>query len=316
MVLFLYGNSTFLSAERLEEVKIQFINKNKSNINSIVFDFDGRCSYEDVYVAIRSEGLFFSKKIIIVKNFIKSAIKEDQEKLLKYLSENNISEDMLIIFWEQGDVPKNNRLIKFFNDKFKTEKFDNLSGINLSNWIKAKAKEAGIEFEEKALTEFVSFVGDDLILVKNEIEKLANFSKDNFIREKDIELLVKSKIESNIFQTVEALSSGNRNRALKLFYEQIESGSDPFYVLSMYIYQFRNLIKVGGFYSDNILDKNIIAKETKLHPFVVQKSLSQLRGFSLSGLKKIYKELELIDIGAKSGKMDIERGIERLIIGK
>jgi hypothetical protein len=62
------------------------------------------------------------------------------------------------------------------------------------------------------------------------------------------------------------------------------------------------------------VDRDTIVKETRLHPFVVQKSLGQLSGFTFKEIKLIYKKLEEIDIGSKSGKVNIEIEIEKLII--
>ena len=100
---------------------------------------------------------------------------------------------------------------------------------------------------------------------------------------------------------------------MQTLHNQLDKGDDPFYILSMYIYQFRNLLKIGDFYFSGINNNFEIAKLTKLHPFVVQKGMSQLRNFNLQKLKDIYRILEKIDIEAKSGKRDIKLGLEMLI---
>jgi DNA polymerase III delta subunit len=82
----------------------------------------------------------------------------------------------------------------------------------------------------------------------------------------------------------------------------------------MYIYQFRNLLKVGDYYFSGLSDKYAIAKKTKLHPFVVQKNLAQLSQFSLNSLKNIYQKLEEIDYKVKNGEIEIELALDKFIM--
>ena len=78
--------------------------------------------------------------------------------------------------------------------------------------------------------------------MKNEIDKLLNYSKD--IKKENIELLVKPEFDLNIFKMVDALGYKDKDKALKLFKQHLEKGEGESYLLAMFIYQIRNLIKV------------------------------------------------------------------------
>lgn len=314
MLLFLYGNDTFRSNEKLIALKKNFKIKNTSNASSSVFDFNENDSFEKMQSILRAEGLFSSKKIIVIKSAINSADKTTQDKIIEYIESGDGSNDNVLIFWEENEPRKNNKLFKTMISKCKSEKFDKLAGVNLSNWIKEEFEARNITAGNSSINKLISFVGDDLFQMKNEIDKLSSFAKNKNLKEEDIELLVKSKVEANIFETVEAIGAKDKNKALKLFHDQIEQGDDPFYILSMYVYQFRNLLKIGSFYFDGISDRDIIAKETKLHPFVVQKGMQQLRDFSIQKLKLIYKELEKLDSGIKTGKVEIVDAMDGFIM--
>lgn len=314
MFIFLYGNDIFRSTEKLKYLKEKFIEKNTSNASSSVFDFNENDSFEKMQSILRAESLFSSKKIIVIKSAINSADKTTQDKIVEYIESGDGSNDNVLIFWEENEPRKNNKLFKTMISKCKSEKFDKLAGVNLSNWIKEEFEARNITAGNSSINKLISFVGDDLFQMKNEIDKLSSFAKNKNLKEEDIELLVKSKVEANIFETVEAIGAKDKNKALKLFHDQIEQGDDPFYILSMYVYQFRNLLKIGSFYFDGISDRDIIAKETKLHPFVVQKGMQQLRDFSIQKLKLIYKELEKLDSGIKTGKVEIVDAMDRFIM--
>ena len=58
----------------------------------------------------------------------------------------------------------------------------------------------------------------------------------------------------------------------------------------MIAFQFRNLIQIKQLL-DSGLSYGEIIKKTKLHPFVVKKSMESVRGYSIFDLKDIYKKL-------------------------
>ena len=163
-----------------------------------------------------------------------------------------------------------------------------------------------------AIEKLIVFVGNDLNLLSKEIEKLAAYREKGEISAKDVELLVKSKIDTDIFRTLDALSQGDKKTAMKLLHEHIESGDHPLYMLDRYFYQFRNLLKVKAMTEKNTPQPEI-ANKLKLHPYVVKKSFEQGKNFSLEQLKDLYKKLCGIDFEAKTGKVEIELALDRFI---
>ena len=158
-------------------------------------------------------------------------------------------------------------------------------------------------------------------MVKNEKESFRNtdcsYGKNKKIEAKDIDLLVRPKIEPEIFKTIDAISDKNnfnsgKKWALELLHGHIEKGDHPLYLLSMINFQFRNLLVVK-----ELMEKNqpyySILKTTGLHPFVVKKSYEQAAKFSLKELKEIYKKIFQLDLNIKTGKMGAELALDYLV---
>lgn len=99
-----------------------------------------------------------------------------------------------------------------------------------------------------------------------------------------------------------------------MLHDHLEDGEDPFYLLSMYFYQFRNLVKVKPLAEKNMSPQDI-ATRLKMHPFVARKSLEQARNFSWGKLKSLYKNLCQIDFEAKTGKTDIQLALDKFVAG-
>jgi len=338
MILFLYGNDNFRSWGKAVAIKNKFLRKDKIGSGLSIVDFEENNERIKLSEIAGVQGLFSSKRLVVIKNLILSGTSGDQQEVLDFLKTGakNIqaSQDTVLVFWEKELPRKNNKLFKFLLANSKNQNFEKLSGGKLSAWALKRIQNLGGKISQPALNKLIIYVGNDLLQMNNEIEKLTSYVscskyhvasikgknienqllKERQIQEQDVNLLVKSKIEANIFETIDALASRNKKIALKLLHDQLEKGDDPFYIFSMYVYQFRNLLKIGGFYFQGNTNQYEIAKAAKLHPFVAQKGIAQLRGFTLIQLKKIYKRLGELDLQIKTGKIDIVLALDRFVV--
>lgn len=351
MIIFLYGEDFFRSSQKVAEIKNKFLEKDPVASGLSIFDFEparnatpasnasrsdanwhsvaggDKAEIKKVLNVLSTANLLAPKRLVIVKNLISAGLEIEQEEMLSYFKKNKSIEsdsDAVIIFWENCQPKKGNALFKFLESKkieTKIQKFEKLSGVKLAGWIMKRIMEldAKAKISKTALDKLMIFSGDNMILLDKEIQKLVNYADGKVIKEEDIELLVKADINNNIFHTIDALANGNKKEALKLLHNHLKKGEDPFYILAMFIYQFRNLIKVADLKENQNAGEYEIAKISKLHPFVVKKSLGQMRNFSASGqafgkLKNIYQKLSDLDTKVKTGKIEIKLGLDKFII--
>jgi DNA polymerase III subunit delta len=319
MIIFLYGEDDFSSREKLVQIQNKFLEKNSQGASLAVIDFRENNQKMRFSDAASSGGLFSPKQLIIVKNVLIDADSSAQEEILDFLKTKKSiieSKDIIVVFWESENPKGKNSLFQFLLKNSKKQKFDKIEGVKLENWIIKKTQDlnSGAKFSKGALNKLIAYSGEDPFRLENEIRKLVNFKKGEIISEEDIEFLVKAKIDANIFKTIEAMSGGNKKAALKLLHNQLEKGEDPIYILSMYVYQFRNLLKIGEFYWQGRRNQHEISKVAKLHPFVVQKTLGQLKNFTEQKLLRIYKKLQELDLKAKTGKIDINLALDKFVV--
>lgn len=318
MIRFFYGEDKFRLNEKLKQLKEEFFKKNTSNASLGVFDFKEKFLLNEIKTNIKSRGLFADKILIIVKNISSVEDKKLREDCFYFLEKEltNIDNDNVeIIFLEEDLVAKNDKLLKWFLKNVKNEEFKNLSEMQLKKWIGEKFNTFNIIVPNIIVDKILENSGGNLTLINNEILKISNYigSGEFIVDEKDLVKLLNTRVEADIFKTIEFLSAGNKKMALETLHKQLDKGDDPFYILSMYIYQFRNLLKIAEFYFGGLRNNFEIAKLTKLHPFVVQKGMGQLNGFNLLQLKSIYQKLEKIDIEAKTGKKEIGINLDLLV---
>jgi len=319
MIIFLYGEDGFRSSRKLAEIKNKFTEKNKEGGTLFVFDFQEEdFKAEDLVMKLASGGLFSEKKLAILKSALQNKKMAESEALLEFLKKHKKEEDkdLTLIFWEQEKLDKKNKLVKFLLANSNSQEFTFISGGKLHGWIKEeiKAKSGGkVGILPAAVERLASFVGpEDLQLLDAEMEKLVNYKGTGEISETDIDSMVKSRINTDIFKTIDALSGEDKSLAMEYLHNHLNAGDDPFYLLSMYFFQFRNLLKVKPLLEKNIMEHEIAGK-LKLHPFVVKKSAMQGRNFSLARLTEIYKNLCELDYAAKTGKVEIGLALDKFI---
>ncbi len=321
MYIFLYGADTFRSAEKLSTIKNNFTEKDSSGAGLSYLDYGENATTADQFKDLLSaRGLFSTKKLIIIRDAISGQTPEKQKELLSILktdSSTEKDEDTSVVFFESSSPKKNGALYKFLFSKAKKQEFAPLETMKLSSWALEYLKNIAPNktIEKRALDMLIAATGSDLYLLSSELGKLSSYrAAAETISANDVQLLVKSRINSTIFQAIEALTSGNKAIALTLLHQQIENGEDIFYILSMYTYHVRTLLKIGDCYWNGITSPAQIAQTTKLHPYIIQKSLSQLRNLSPEKTKSIFRSLAMIDHQAKTGKVNPIQAIDTFII--
>jgi len=318
MLYFLYGENSLDSTEKLKAIKEKFLTKDSAGSGLSVLDYEEKPVRQNFLDIVSVPNLLAPKRLVIVKSLL-SAEEKLQEEILEYLKKEKsliADEDLVIFFWEGKSLKKGNALGKFLIQKAKAQEFQKPVGAKLNQWILKKIQainpKSGIS--QKALEKLIFYVGQDFFSLDSEIEKLTNHAGGKIISEEEVDLLVQSNFDLNIFQTIDALGNRNKKEALKFLHQHLKKGEDPFYIFSMFVYQFRNLLKIADLKENYRMNEQEIANKTKLHPFVVRKSLSQGRNFSLEILKKIYQKLGNLDAKIKTGQIDIKLALDKFIV--
>jgi len=304
MIIYLFGHDTYRSRKKLSEIIEEY---KKVHHQGLDFEYLTEFNFQKAKQKIEAVSMFSEKKLMVIEDI-------SDEDFLEYIKKNKLaqSKDVILVFYQAGEPDKRTKYYKFLNKKpVMAQGFENLTGQRLENWIKKEIAILKGSIDGMALQKLIFFVGSDLWQMKNEIEKLLSYSKT--ITSQNIDLLVKGKVDLNIFDTIDALGQRNKPKALKLLHRHINEGESEIYLLTMLIYQFRNLIKLKSLEQQS-MPYYALAKQAALHPFVVKKSLDLLRNFSLDQLEKIYKQLLQIDIDIKSGKIEQQVALDMLVV--
>jgi len=183
---------------------------------------------------------------------------------------------------------------------------------DMPSWILRKAKELGGGFRPDAARLLASYVGNNTMRARNEVEKLITYvGERQVVEEADVSLLTAQEQEGNIFTLTDALGERNSKAAMQQFMLLMED-NDLLELTGMIHRQFRLLIQAreildaGGKAQD-------IERELSVLGFVSRKLADQARRFSMRQLLEIHDRLLKIDLDMKSGGIPGDVAYELLI---
>lgn len=346
MIYLIHGADSFRAHEKLNELIAEFGKKDKGQINLEIFDADQPAGglANKVKAASQSMGFFSSARMIVIKNLFSAGDIKTKEEIADYVIDmDKKKREVDFVFFEGKEIGKKgaaggkewSALVK----KATLFNFALMTSVEINKWVVARVSAYGgpaqsnknlkeswkIKITPQAVNKLALYVGGDLWRLSAEIEKLVLLKMDFStaekkkvsaeISEQDIEDLVKSDLPNNIFSTIDALVRRDKKTALKLLSGHLEKGEAPIYLFTMFVWQFRNLLKVKDAMARNkTSNPGPIIEETKLSPFVANKSIAQASGFSYEYLRKVYKRFFTYDFLIKKGRLNAEAALELLIV--
>ena len=296
MIVTITGQSSFGAYQKLNQLKQAFV---EAFGTSCLVDVDGEeATIDQVRQSVMSQGLFSTDSFVILRDVAKNKIL--QEGLVALL-EDVPSEARLVIF----DTNLDRRTTFFKSLKKGTDFIDCAVGDEreLVQWTRDQFKEAGKELEFSEAQFLVQRVNADQWLLSNEIQKLANL--DQKITKKVIEDMVDESFTESIFNLLDDAFSKRADKASAYYREMIANRVEAHYIFSMLVWQLHILLLVAH---ANGLAAEQIAKENKISPFVVQKTMAIYRKTSKNEIKAIVEKAAKIDLDSKTKagyKMDV-----------
>lgn len=326
MIFFLYGPDDFRAKEKIREIKDKFLRELDQNQTSCAELSGEHLTLAKFHEAASINSLFARRRLIVVDNVLMNKDKEFLVTLLDYLKNKTVIQDNILVFYDPLVVldkqlrpqilgtDKNKALNKAQQELFvflqtgqHASYFKALDGVAAVAWVKSRISAAGLDWEHKALQALMGLTGNDLWLLRNEVDKLihyqlAVFGDKSVITQQTVMTLVANQLEETIFSLTDALSNKNKSLAVRLLEEQFQQGVNEVYLSTMLLRQVKLLLLVRSAL-DSGLDIKKIGLLVKAHPYVLQKSLNQARNFNAASLRGLFNALIKLDYNYKSGKL-------------
>lgn len=250
-----------------------------------------------------------SRRVVKITEINK--LKESDEDLLVRYVERPA--DFSVVIFIADDLDKRRRFAKTLLETCVAVEFANLSDVELLAWAKGKLKELNAQADEKALRQIVALVGNNVLKLTNEIEKLATAAlPDSIITYELVENLVPNSRELSNFELTDYLLNKNRVRALQILNKILNDGAEPLMLLGLIANNFRRLFLAKELMRSGV-DRKEVARTIGLPYHKQEDFLATARRADAEKLSWSLKRIAEADLAIKTSKATPRMQIEMLV---
>lgn len=303
----LFGEEDYLKKQYKDKI-VKALVDIEDNMNLNHFEGNG-VSVQNIVDIGNTMPFFAEHRVIVVENsglFKKAA--EDIEKQFEQFPESTY-----VVFVEK-EVDKRNRLYKWIAKNGYASEMNTPSESMLLSWVKGLCKTEGKEMDDSVIFYFVEHMGTDMLLLKNELNKLFSYTHAaTCITLEDVKTVCVSQATDKMFLMLDAIGNHNQDKALRLYRDLLALREPALKILAMLSRHFHILMQVNQLSAEG-KDYKSIASVCGIPPFTVKNYASQAGKYSFRELKDMVEKCQMTDQGIKTGKIQDIVGVELLIV--
>ena len=305
MIIFLYGEDSYRINQKIKEIVKGYEAKNPSGFNLAEIDLE-ESKIDDFFETARAGSLIPEKKLIILKNIFSA----DSEKILEFFQPKQAPladkfQDIIFLIIHFGGSNKD-KLFEYLTAKpNQSQNFKILKEYEIKSWARQFANSLDIDFASDAIDFLVANRGADLWRLDSEIRKLADYKVKGILSKSQVEELTAAGADYKVFELTDAMARKDKKKALAALYKTLDGGEKPTEMLGLLAWQIRNLLRFK-------MNPNNPA-ELKLHPFVLEKTKTAAKLFSIEELKTILSRIIDLDLTLKTSDSDAKTALSLLI---
>lgn len=251
-----------------------------------------------------------SPKRVIKITEVNKLKENDEDSLASYVTRP--AESSVVIF-VADELDKRRRFAKTLLENCVSVEFTNLSDMELLAWAKGKLKELKTEADDQTLRQIVALVGNNVLKLTNEIEKLATAAlPDSIITNELVEKLVPNSRELSNFELTDYLLDKNRVRALQILKKILDDGAEPLMLLGLIANNYRRLFLAKELMKQGI-ERKEVARTINLPYHKQEDFLATARRADSIQLSSYMKRIAETDLAIKTSKATPRIQIELLV---
>lgn len=320
-VMLMYGVEQYLVKWAVETLVDKFVNPAASAIDYVILDEDATVS--QIIEACETFSMFSQHRVIWVKNFkplssdsVRGYSKEEIQKLAEYVSNSN---DSAFLVFSAEEVKLTTILASAIKKNGQIYDFEKVDKSVFRSFAVKRFREAGAEITPSALNHLIDATGyfnkeSDyrLFHFANDIQKIIAHAEGKQITDEDIERTVSGDMETFVFDMLDGISGNHKDKAFRILYNMLHSGTTPFSIIGSIVSQFELMLSVRQLRDDGY-DLKAMHKKLGGSEYRIKKMIPYANRYSVNKLKKILISIYEVDRNIKTGVLDSQTALELFI---
>ncbi|WAC07647.1 MAG: DNA polymerase III subunit delta [Thermodesulfobacteriota bacterium] len=258
-----------------------------------------------------------ARKIILVKE-AENIPAEEQKRLFLYLESPSKKTTLILT----------SSAVNFRGNAFKPllKSFAKYAGYGLvlelnhpfqnetPDWIKYMAQNFGKSMGSSVVSLLHELIGNNLLDLFHEMEKLALFTGEKKeISKDDVEKMISRLRTESVFELVDHIGNRRQYEALITLSQLLKSGEQPLKLLALIVRQFRMISRASTLVKQGLKPAEI-TNALKIREFVWEKLYPQVNKFSEKKLMDCFQQMWEADIALKTGSIPKKLILEKLVM--
>lgn len=315
---FIYGEEKYLVDYYTKLLTDKVLSGNNNSFN--LQDFSSPDLNIDALIdAVEAVPLFSPFKCVRIFDFDIEKEPADTVKKLKEIIADVPETTVLVLSFpnlvvDSKRVSKWSTLIKFFEKNGDVLNLPMLNDIKLRKQLIKWAEKMSCTLTEKNAQLIIDKCGSNLLILKNELEKLCAYVGNAEITSVAINSVVVENFEANVFELTKAIMAKNYERAFEVLDVLFFRKEEPIAILAVLASSYLDIyrVKVAEISGKSIYDVAEIF-DYKRKMFRLENAQRYARNISMNSVKSCINLLTETDAQLKSSRLDPRVLLEKLI---
>lgn len=326
MLYVLYGEDGFSRQQALDEIKSTIGDETALATNTTVLEGQ-QATVDQIRTVAETMPFLAERRLVIIQGLLErfesrtkagrrkkaagvSSRQNEYQSLADYLV---TVPDSTVVVLVDGKISHKNPLLNSLSIKAKVKSFPLLDREKLIQWINNRVAGRGGSISTSAAQLLERFVGGNLWIMANEIEKLVLFAGGQQVEADDVRQVVSYVQEGSVFNLVDAILEFRGGTAEKLAEQLLQKGASPAYLLVMLTRQVRFVVCVRELKNQRRTEAEIMGRLAMTSSFALRRTQEQASRYSMARLKEVYHRLLETDLAIKTGRYNAELALNILI---
>lgn len=275
------GEEEFFIDKAVEYAEHHILKESEASFNLTVF-YGKDANWADIINACKRYPMFAERQVVLLKE---AQQMRDVEKLESYI-DNPLSSTILVVSYKDKKLDARKKFAKLVKEKGVLVSTKKMYDKELPQWTQELLQSKGLTITPKGLALLVDHIGNDLVRIENEIDKLSvNLGKRTSITEDDIEKYIGVSKDFNVFELQTAMASKDLSRSIRIIqYFEANPKAAPIQLVLPSLYSFFS--KVFMVFGANAQDEKAIAAAIGVNPFFMKDYMQAARLYTYPGIEK------------------------------
>lgn len=276
------GEEEYFIDKAINYAEHSILSESEAAFNLSIF-YGKDANWTAVINTCRRYPMFAERQVVVIKE---AQQMKDIEKLEAYI-EAPLHSTVLVIGYKEKKLDARKKFARLIKEKGELLSTKKMYESQLPEWTQELLQSKGLAITQKGLALLVDHIGNDLIRIENEIDKISlNLGKRTTITEDDIEKYIGVSKDFNVFELQSALAAKDIPRSIRIIqYFEANPKAAPIQLILPSLYSFFS--KVFMMFGANTIDEKALASAIGVNSFFIKDYLRAAKLYTYPGIEKV-----------------------------